>query len=167
MISYDFRAVERVTQFASFLDALADPKGLKGMIADLDQKAKELKALMESKTKLDEIDGYKAKIQSELEVWDKELKAKEEAQNALLVEADRTLTEARAEAASIIASAKEAMKQARVANEMAQKGVETLAEDRKAYEVALAQLQTAQEELRVERQAILDKQEQLKKLIGG
>ena len=67
-VSVDHAKLESVMQFANFLDVLKDPQALKTTLTELQVASKELKALIETKTKIDQVDAYVADGQKQVKI---------------------------------------------------------------------------------------------------
>lgn len=167
MMSYDFRAIERVTQFASFLDALVNPQAIKATIDDLDAKARELKTLLGAQASKEAAEAYRDELMVGVEAEKANLareKAAFEASREKAMEAVKRVEQRAAEHLENAQKLSEEAEAERSAATARKKELDKLDKDLQALQV---KLQSRQEAVTQAEQVLAEKQAQLKQLFGG
>lgn len=166
MVSYDPRKMEMVSQFAAFMEALANPEALKKQLDEMKAAVAELKEYSKRKNIGENVDEYIAKAEKDATVIrdaaNANADAMAKASQSLLEDAKVTRAAADAELKTASEAKYEAQKLQQAAKAAEYKAKELLASaEQKGVE--LAQLQ---KELQEQKAALDTKAESLKALLG-
>ena len=166
-MSVDYQKLERVDAFSRFLDLLADPEDMKKQLAEYKTNAQLLADLIQKKAKIDNIDQYvedeKKKLAQEYVALD-EAKAAFEKVKEVALENIRVTTERTSKSADQTSVRLKEAEELQAANK---KALDETTAARVALEKERVALEAARKEAETRAADLAEKQEALKKVLGG
>jgi hypothetical protein len=166
-VSFDYSKAQQVEAFAQFLELLSDPAALAKLFADIKEARKSAEEAIAAKTKVVDVDAYVARAEADIDRKYSEM----EAQEAALKEQAEELIKRQAEFQARVEAKDREQKVASDAVALALTDAKKEAEAVKVLKVQVeaekVAFESARKEAEVRAADLAEKQEALKKVLGG
>jgi chromosome segregation ATPase len=165
-LSIDYGKMDQVLAFASFLEVLGNPQQFQAMIQDYKKVADEARAIVETKTKVNEVDAYVARAKADATSAEEALAMKQKGFDKFREEEMENLRKRAAEVARLSSEATELRADAATQLQEAEAHNAKAKQLEARLEAETAAVVKLREQLEAEKVDLETKQEQLKKLFG-